>query len=325
MSEVKVNKISPRSGTTVTLGDSGDTIAINSGASLTGFTSTGIDDNATSTAITIDSSENVLYGVSTASGFQTSSTEKGSIIYADSVGGFATNFDSGNNVYLNRLGSDGTIITLRKDGSTVGSIGANGGDAYIGTGDTGVRFRDVSDAIVPFNTSGSIRDDAISLGEDVYRFKDAYLSGNIYLGGTTSANALDDYEEGTFTPVIADATSGGNTSPTTFTGQYTKIGSLVCVGISCFNIDKTGLTAGNNLYIRGLPFPVKAGVSYQGACTLDRFDFTGFVTAQFQANFSYVILNDMIDSTFEAILTIASIISSGGSDLSISATYLTDS
>src|SRR6056300_424845 len=35
MSEVKVNKISPRSGTDVTLGDSGDTITIPSGATIT--------------------------------------------------------------------------------------------------------------------------------------------------------------------------------------------------------------------------------------------------------------------------------------------------
>ena len=35
MSELKVNKISPRSGTTVTLGDSGDTFTIPSGATLT--------------------------------------------------------------------------------------------------------------------------------------------------------------------------------------------------------------------------------------------------------------------------------------------------
>jgi len=87
MSEVRVNKLSPRSGTTVTLGDSGDTITIPSGVTfdassgglagtlttaaqpnitsvgtLTSFTSTGIDDNATSTAITIDSSENVGIG-----------------------------------------------------------------------------------------------------------------------------------------------------------------------------------------------------------------------------------------------------------------------
>ena len=47
MSEVKVNKISPRSGTTVTLGDSGDTFTIPSGATISnagtaaGFGSTG--------------------------------------------------------------------------------------------------------------------------------------------------------------------------------------------------------------------------------------------------------------------------------------------
>jgi hypothetical protein len=35
MSELKVNKVTPRSGTTVTLGDSGDTITIPSGATIT--------------------------------------------------------------------------------------------------------------------------------------------------------------------------------------------------------------------------------------------------------------------------------------------------
>jgi len=35
MSELKVNKVTPRSGTTVTLGDSGDTIALASGATIT--------------------------------------------------------------------------------------------------------------------------------------------------------------------------------------------------------------------------------------------------------------------------------------------------
>jgi hypothetical protein len=34
MSELKVNKISPRSGTDVTLGDSGDTFTVPSGATL---------------------------------------------------------------------------------------------------------------------------------------------------------------------------------------------------------------------------------------------------------------------------------------------------
>jgi hypothetical protein len=59
MSKIEVDAIEPQSGTTLTIGASGDSVNIASGATITDFTSTGIDDNATSTAITIDSSENV--------------------------------------------------------------------------------------------------------------------------------------------------------------------------------------------------------------------------------------------------------------------------
>jgi len=64
MSKLEVDAIEPQSGTTLTLGASGDSVNIASGATITDFTSTGIDDNATSTAITIDSSENVGIGTS---------------------------------------------------------------------------------------------------------------------------------------------------------------------------------------------------------------------------------------------------------------------
>jgi hypothetical protein len=37
MSELKVNKVTPRSGTTVTLGDSGDSVAIPTGVGFNGF------------------------------------------------------------------------------------------------------------------------------------------------------------------------------------------------------------------------------------------------------------------------------------------------
>ena len=67
MSKLEVDAIEPQSGTTLTIGASGDTINLASGATITDFTSTGIDDNATSTAITIDSSENVGIGTSSPS------------------------------------------------------------------------------------------------------------------------------------------------------------------------------------------------------------------------------------------------------------------
>jgi hypothetical protein len=65
MSKIEVDAIEPQSGTTLTLGASGDSVNIASGATITDFTSTGIDDNADATAITIDSSERV--GIGTAS------------------------------------------------------------------------------------------------------------------------------------------------------------------------------------------------------------------------------------------------------------------
>jgi len=108
MSEVKVNKLSPRSGTTVTLGDSGDTFAITSGASISGFTSTGIDDNATSTAITIDSSENVdIVGTTTSSNFISDGTGYG-ITFP--LNGTATLNTNSNSVIFTGSGSSGDYL-----------------------------------------------------------------------------------------------------------------------------------------------------------------------------------------------------------------------
>ena len=49
MSEVKVNKISPRSGTDLTLGDSGDTFTVPSGATLTVASGATINNQGTAT------------------------------------------------------------------------------------------------------------------------------------------------------------------------------------------------------------------------------------------------------------------------------------
>jgi hypothetical protein len=50
-------------------------------------------------------------------------------------------------------------------------------------------------------------------------------NGLTFNGDTAAANALDDYEEGTFTPTITPATSGSGATFTTWT--YTKIGRQV--------------------------------------------------------------------------------------------------
>ena len=84
------------------------------------------------------------------------------------------------------------------------------------------------------------------------------LSGSVVFGdaggsGTSSSNSLDSYEEGTWQPVAADNSSGGNTS-TTGQGFYTKIGRLVVATCDITNINTTGLTSTNSFFVQGLPF-----------------------------------------------------------------------
>jgi len=84
---------------------------------------------------------------------------------------------NGTPVYINRTGSDGDIVTFNKSGATVGSIGAEGGDLTIGTGDTGLQFGDGGDYIRPWNIStNSNRDNAVDLGVSNTRFKDIYAT-----------------------------------------------------------------------------------------------------------------------------------------------------
>jgi len=71
---------------------------------------------------------------------------------------------------------------------------------------------------------------------------------------SAGANDLDDYREGTWTVEMYDALTGGNKSATTITGNYTRVGNIVCARFNSFNnIDTTGMSAGNFIYIT-LPF-----------------------------------------------------------------------
>jgi len=136
----------------------------------------------------------------------------------------------------------------------VGSIGAKDGDLTIGTGDTGVRFYDGGDAVYPVNASTQAGLDAtIDLGRSdgggTFRFRDLYLSGGVYLGGTGAANHLDDYEEGTFTPTTASDATGAFSAAE---GFYTKVGRLVTV-----QLNVTVSTNFTSNIIGGLPFSVQ--------------------------------------------------------------------
>tara|TARA_Y100000361_G_C10853130_1_gene185440 strand:- start:64 stop:504 length:441 start_codon:yes stop_codon:yes gene_type:complete len=75
---------------------------------------------------------------------------------------------------------------------------------------------------------------------------------SIFLGGTGSANELNDYEEGTFTPVAFGWSTTGTNSYSTQAGKYVKVGRVVH---AWFFVDWTNLqNASGVLAIGGFPF-----------------------------------------------------------------------
>ena len=116
-----------------------------------------------------------------------SSTGLFSMYGATSAASFSAVSQGTTTGYLNRNTSDGIILDIRKDNTTVGSIRTVGGDMVVGTGDVGFRFDDGSDVVTPWNTStNSARNNAIDLGHATARFKDLCLSGTARLDNSSS-------------------------------------------------------------------------------------------------------------------------------------------
>lgn len=210
--------------------------------------------------MTIDSSGNVLVGTTTnLTGAQLSAGTTGIALRGDSDQ-IVVARDGGVSGIFNRNTSDGGIITFQKDGSDVGSIG-NRSTALQVQSNGGVGVDLALNNIFPLK-SGSLTDDAVTLGDGTRRFKDLYLSGGAYIGGTAAANQLDDYEEGTFTPSI---TLGGSATGMTFhhrNGFYTKVGRLVTIFLS-IRINAVGSSTGS-VRITGMPFQAAdLGSGYQ--------------------------------------------------------------
>jgi len=121
----------------------------------------------------IDSSGNLLVG--TTSSFGTSGITLGAnnVLYSAAAGQNVANFQ--------RYTSDGEIVRFGRQGTTVGSIGVNGGSLYIGGDDVGFGFYQVSNVITPLDAStGNARDNAIALGFASGRFTEVFaVNSNI--------------------------------------------------------------------------------------------------------------------------------------------------
>ena len=77
--------------------------------------------------------------------------------------------------------------------------------------------------------------------------------GLTFNGDTSSDNALDDYEEGTFSPAFKATGSNNNADTTVQESRYIKIGGLVFVTMF-IDMNAHGNSTGGNANIAGLPF-----------------------------------------------------------------------
>jgi len=206
---------------------------------LTTFSSTGIDDNADATALTIDSGENVAIGVTSKN-----SANNGSLTIGHTGMTKVSTSANGSADELVLIGADASANV----GMSIISNNANYCNIFFGDEDSNAQ------GLIQYNHAI----DSLSLSsngaEQLRLHSNGVLaaSDGIALGvgvNNTAANVLDDYEEGTWTPVIG----GGFTSVNInyVKASYTKVGEAVHIFLSMrFN----GTNAGANFVITGLPF-----------------------------------------------------------------------
>ena len=129
---------------------------------------------------------------------------------------------------------------------------ANASGAFTGDGRE-VVFRNNHSFVIPnAANNGYLTPIALNKGaatEGVPRFKQGVLFGT----DTANANILDDYEEGTFTPVFANGLVASSYESNGQKGVYTKIGRYV-YGTILLHLAAASTQNSNVIDINGLPF-----------------------------------------------------------------------
>jgi hypothetical protein len=92
-------------------------------------------------------------------------------------------------------------------------------------------------------------------GTDGYVRLSTNSGGIQFNGDTSSANALDDYEEGSFSPTIFGSSTAGTVTYSARNGLYTKIGRAVSFNLY---VDWSAGTGTGSLRLSGLPFTASA-------------------------------------------------------------------
>jgi hypothetical protein len=170
------------------------------------------------------------------------------------------NLDGGvNNTFV---GDNTTVGTATDDNNTIiGSASTGGGtnSTVIGYNTTGQAANSVTlgnasvtDVFMGQDKGAAVRADNNKVVCQGIEFPDTQSASG-------DANILDDYEEGTFTPVWVSASGTlGTINYTNQVGKYTKIGNAVTVTISFYNGSFAVGTGSGTLKVTGLPFTAGA-------------------------------------------------------------------
>jgi len=220
----------------------------------TGFTSTGIDDNATSTAITIDASEMVQISRSD-SNHTTAFTSPHLRLAQSDASTDTTGF----------VGVTYAASNVDGYGWSAGAVRSTGGNSDF------VYKRHIADQV----------------GTEIARFTGTGLCFN---GDTAAANALDDYETGTYTPTWGGTFVVGNA--TTNTATYVKVGDMVTVSFELVFGSTTAIT-GTAATI-SMPFTNSTRNAYGIGNYLDTGTTHYVARFELQANVAYAYLHQLV-------------------------------
>ena len=258
----------------------------------------GITSSADATAITINSSENVGIGVVPEVTHPTHD--------ALQVGG------NGNWSSYGTQGASGEM-----DFQHNAYYAPSGNDKYIST-DEATKYRQ-GGGIHKFYTAPSGSADAAITWTQRVRIDSDGLKFN---NDSASDNALDDYEEGTWTPVFSGSDTAGTYTYSQQHGNYIKIGKMVTIWFSLFNISASSSGAGN-IRILGVPFSVNSDPhrGCVGTLELDDFTFSGSLSTTVESGMTYITPRQSISGNNDSILQVSNR-SSNVSDLCGCITYM---
>ena len=122
--------------------------------------------------------------------------------------------------------------------------------AFANNSDAGIYRSGANQIAVSTRGTNRLTLDSTSSVNTFLRLSDDCV-GIQFKGRTDTEDALDDYDEGTFTPAIEGTSSAGSGTYTTQIGRYTKIGNLITFAIE---LDWSAHTGSGTMRVTGLPF-----------------------------------------------------------------------